>query len=239
MVTEVYGGGKITGKPAEVSVQQQLTGCTGPCASIQSTEAQGMEAPQVRGTGGQGQRTQLSCFNISFYLENIFVILYAFPLPLIFTSCAATPSQSGSRRPCWCFMSASAEFILGAVHGHCSESCCCQRLPRGIYEPVMTAPRKPSERGADAAFASLQGQARARRLIIPGYLELPGCPCGFDGVGVPAACGCPMLGVQPWMSVQPQAPLRAWIYLEVQRSQGKLPLHRPPRHRRPMYKALA
>lgn len=169
----------------------------------------------MRGTGGQGQRTQLSCFNISFYLENIFVILYAFPLPLIFTSCAATPSQSGSRRPCWRFMSASAELILGAVHGHCSESCCCQRLPRGIYEPVMTAPRKPSERGADTAFVSLQGQAQARPLIIPGYLELPGCPCGFDGVGVPAACGCPMLGVRPWMSVQPQASLRAWIYLEL------------------------
>lgn len=169
----------------------------------------------MRGTGGQGQRTQLSCFNISFYLENIFVILYAFPLPLIFTSRAATPSWSGSRRPCWRFMSASAEFILGAVHGHCSESCCCQRLPQGISEPVMTARRKPSERGAYTAFVSLQGQAQARPLIIPGYLELPGCPCGFDGVGVLAACGCPMLGVQPWMSVQPQAPLRAWMYLEV------------------------
>lgn len=48
-----------------------------------------------------------------------------------------------------------------------------------------------------------------------------------------------MLGVQPWISVQPQAPLRARIYLEMYRSQGKLPLHRPPRHRRPMYKALA
>lgn len=148
----------------------------------------------MRGTGGQGQRTQLSCFNISFYLENIFVILYAFPLPLIFTSCAATPSRSGSRRLCWRFMSASAEFILGAVHGHCSESCCCQWLPRGIYEPVMTVLRKPSERGADTAFVSLQGQAQACPLIIPGYLELPGCPCGFDGVGVLAACGCPMLG---------------------------------------------
>lgn len=44
LVTMVYGGGKMTGKPAEVSVQQQLTGCIGLCVSIQSTEAQGMEA---------------------------------------------------------------------------------------------------------------------------------------------------------------------------------------------------
>lgn len=79
----------------------------------------------------------------------------------------------------------------------------------------MTAPRRPSERRADTAFVLLQGQVQTRLLVIPGYLELPGCPCGFDGVGVPAACGCPMLGVRPWMSVQPQAPLRAWICLEM------------------------
>lgn len=36
MVTEVYGGGKITGKPAEVSVQQQLTGCTAPVRAFKA-----------------------------------------------------------------------------------------------------------------------------------------------------------------------------------------------------------
>lgn len=228
----------MTGKPAEVSVQQQLPGYTGLRVSIQSTEAQGMEAPQVRGTGGQGQRTQLSCFNISFYLENIFVILYAFPLSLIFTSCAATPSQSGSRRPCWCFMSASAEFILGAVHGHCSESCCCQRLPRGIYEPVMTAPRKPS-RGEQTR---LSHRSKGRPKHVHSSFQAT-WNCQVALVALMGLASWPHVAVPCWgfgrgCLYSPRLLLRAWIYLEVQRSQGKLPLHRPPRHRRPMYKAL-
>lgn len=43
LVAMVYRGGRMTGKLADVSVQKQLTCCTGLRVSIQSTEAQGME----------------------------------------------------------------------------------------------------------------------------------------------------------------------------------------------------
>lgn len=53
----------------------------GLCVSVQRATCQmDVETRSVRRTQG-GQRTQLSCFNVSFFLENIFVFLCAFPFP--------------------------------------------------------------------------------------------------------------------------------------------------------------
>lgn len=73
-------------------------------------------------------------------------------------------------------MSASAELVLGAVHGHGSESCCSVNGHlRASIEPVMTAQRKPSEMTrADMVFVWLQGHSPTGLHVVPGYMKLLG-----------------------------------------------------------------
>lgn len=131
--------------------------CGSPRLCSKCHAQEGRENPTGEGTRGQGQRTQPSCVDIPFYLENIFVFLCAFHFPLYFYKLCCDAERQRLEATTLAFMWASAERVLGAVHGQAGVSPAATSVSGNLGASIKPSDRAEVALGDRKQSAGLYG----------------------------------------------------------------------------------